>query len=185
MSKEHFWGITHQAGALPAADTSDQYFSWVWFSPIPQEEIQLWVLADVFTWQDISKFLVNLQMNCKNNEIGLFALIFCLCLSTKWVPMQTSLSNWSMVECFRVNAQGLVTENRREREFSRKKVKNNNSVWSCFAQRLQEKGSSSSSSSQPCQLRGKTQMKWSYPKIFSCEKDAWIWRRLLYHSVFE
>lgn len=37
--------------------------------------------------------------------------------------MQISLSNWSMVESFRVNAQSLVTEDRREREFSEKILK--------------------------------------------------------------
>lgn len=37
--------------------------------------------------------------------------------------MQISFSNWSMVESFRVNAQGLVAEDRREREFSEKMSK--------------------------------------------------------------
>lgn len=132
-------------------------------------------------------------MNYQNSEISLFALISCLflTLSTE-VSYNENLPVY--LECggkLQNKFSGpipeyilpSVTEVKRERELSEKMLKTT-ILSEAALQYLQDKGSSSSSSSQLCKLRGKAQ--WSVPNIFcSCEKDAWIWgRRFLYFSLW-
>lgn len=107
-------------------------------------------------------------MNYQNSEISLFALIFCLflTLSTE-VSYKENLPVY--LECggkLQNKFSGLipeyilpsVTEVRRERELSEKMLKTT-ILSEAALQHLQDKGSSSSSSSQLCKLRGKAQ--WS------------------------